>query len=299
MFPNVRLTVVAILAAIAGIGCGLGLFATFRVNHEPLARLAEGSPPLQLAFDNRALDSDARAPLEARLPVNGAPKVISVPVIIATPSSAPSPATSPATSPAAEQASADLAIAGDSSVQQESAGAAVEDKSNTASIAIAVPAEQSGVPPEAPDQSETVAAVADQQPAASPASAPAARQTAAINAAAEDQQPAAKPTKSGDSKAAEPAARATRTPPTRRAAKTVRARRTVATVAARPTYQYPQATYSQPTYSQPTYSWADGTAQAAQPVKRVQIKRRHTAKKTIPAAQSNPAAVTAGLSGTQ
>ena len=295
MFPNVRLTVVAILAAIAGIGCGLGLFATFRVNHEPLARLAEGSPPLQLAFDNRALDSDARAPLEARLPVNGAPKVISVPVIIATPSSAPSPATSPA----AEQASADLAIAGDSSVQQESAGAAVEDKSNTASIGIAVPAEQSSVPPEAPDLSETVAAVADQQPAASPASAPAARQTAAINAAAEDQQPAAKPTKSGDSKAAEPAARATRTPPTRRAAKTVRARRTVATVAARPTYQYPQATYSQPTYSQPTYSWADGTAQAAQPVKRVQIKRRHTAKKTIPAAQSNPAAVTAGLSGTQ
>jgi hypothetical protein len=295
MFPNVRLTVVAILAAIAGIGCGLGLFATFRVNHEPLARLAEGSPPLQLAFHNRALDSDARAPLEARLPVNGAPKVISVPVIIATPSSAPSPATSPA----AEQASADLAIAGDSSVQQESAGAAVEDKSNTASIAIAVPAEQSSVPPEAPDLSETVAAVADQQPAASPASAPAARQTAAINAAAEDQQPAAKPTKSGDSKAAEPAARATRTPPTRRAAKTVRARRTVATVAARPTYQYPQATYSQPTYSQPTYSWADGTAQAAQPVKRVQIKRRHTAKKTIPAAQSNPAAVTAGLSGTQ
>jgi hypothetical protein len=258
--PNVRLTVVAILAAIAGIGCGLGLFATFRVNHEPLARF-EGSPPLQLAY--RALDSDARAPLEARLPVNGAPKVISVPVIIATPSSAPSPATNPATSPAAEQASADLVIAGDSSVQQESAGAAVEDKSNTASIAIAVPADQSSVPPEAPDQSETVAAVADQQPAASPASAPAAQQTAAINAAAEDQQPAAKPTKSGDSKAVKPAARATRTPPTRRAAKTVRARRTVATVAARPTYQYPQATYSQPTYSQPTYSWADGTAQAS------------------------------------
>src|SRR6516164_4031503 len=117
MFPNVRLTVVAILAAIAGIGCGLGLFATFRVNHEPLARLAEGSPPLQLAFDNRAFDSDARAPLEARLQVNGAPKVISVPAVIATPGSAPNPATSPA----AEQASADSAIAGDTSVQQESA----------------------------------------------------------------------------------------------------------------------------------------------------------------------------------
>jgi len=68
----------------------------------------------------------------------------------------------------------------------------------------------------------------------------------------------------------------------------------VATVAVRPSYQYSQATYSQP-----TYSWADGTAQTTQPVKRVQIKRRHTAKKTMPAAQSNPSAVTAGLSGTQ
>ena len=96
MFPNVRLIVVAILAAITGIGCGLGLFATFRINHEPLARLAEGSPPLQLAFDNRALGSDARTPMEARLPVNGAAKVIPVPVIIATPS------------PAAEQAGADF-----------------------------------------------------------------------------------------------------------------------------------------------------------------------------------------------
>ena len=287
MFPNVRLMmVVAILAALAGIGCGLGLFATFRVNHEPLARLAEGSPPLQLAFDNRALDSDTRAPLEARLPVNGVPNVISVPVIIATPTPAPSPA--------AEQADADSAIVGDSGVQQEPAGAAVQDKSNTASLAIAVPAEQSGVTPEAPDQQETVAAVLDQQPAASPASAPAVQQTAAISAVAEEQQLATKPTKAGGSKAAKPAARATRAPPTRRAAKTVRARRTVATVAVRPSYQYSQATYSQP-----TYSWADRTAQTTQPVKRVQIKRRHTAKKTMPAAQSNPSAVTAGLSGTQ
>jgi len=60
--------VVAILAAITGISCGLGLFATFRVNHEPLARLAEGSPPLQLALNNRALGSEAGAPLEAGLP---------------------------------------------------------------------------------------------------------------------------------------------------------------------------------------------------------------------------------------
>ena len=66
MFPNVRLMIVAILAAIAGIGSGLGLFATFRVNHEPLARFAEGSSPLQLAFDNRACRWPSRKPGLAR-----------------------------------------------------------------------------------------------------------------------------------------------------------------------------------------------------------------------------------------
>lgn len=272
MFPNVRLIVVAILAAITGIGCGLGLFATFRINHEPLARLAEGSPPLQLAFDNRALGSDARTPMEARLPVNGAAKVTPVPVIIATPS------------PAAEQAGANSTITGDSSVQQAAAGAIAVDQSNTASVAlsslaVAVPAEQSSVTPEAvaPGQQEAVAAVPDQQPA---------EQSAAVNAAAEDQQPAAKPTKSEESEAAKPAARVSRpAAPARRAAKAVRARRTVAMVAAQPTYQY----------SQPTYAWTDGTAQASRSVKRVQIKRHRTAKKA-PAVQSNPSAATAGLS---
>ena len=296
MFPNIRLMVVAILAAIAGIGSGLGLFATFRVNHEPLARLAEGSAPLQLAFDNPALGSDARAPLEARLPVNDAAKAISVPVIIATPSSAtPSPATP---SPAAEQAGANSTIAGDSSIQQASADAGAADRGNTASLAVAVPAEQSNVTPAAiaPSQQEAVAAAQDQQPAVSAATAPTAEQTAAISTAAEDQQPAVKPAQSGESKAAKPAVKASRSAAqARRASKTVRVRRTPATVAAQLAYQY-----SQPTYSQPTYTWTDGTAQASQPVKRVQIKRHRTAKKAAaPAAQSSPSAATAGLSGTQ
>jgi len=296
MFPNIRLMVVAILAAIAGIGSGLGLFATFRVNHEPLARLAEGSAPLQLAFDNPALGSDARAPLEARLPVNDAAKAISVPVIIATPSSAtPSPATP---SPAAEQAEANSTIAGDSSIQQASADAGAADRGNTASLTVAVPAEQSNVTPAAiaPSQQEAVAAAQDQQPAVSAATAPTAEQTAAISTAAEDQQPAVKPAQSGESKAAKPAVKASRSAAqARRASKTVRVRRTPATVAAQLAYQY-----SQPTYSQPTYTWTDGTAQASQPVKRVQIKRHRTAKKAAPpAAQSSPSAATAGLSGTQ
>jgi hypothetical protein len=66
----------------------------------------------------------------------------------------------------------------------------------------------------------------------------------------------------------------------------------VVAVAAQPTYQYPQATYSQP-----TYAWADSAVPAPQPAKRV--KRHRMVKKTTPAAQSNPPAATAGLSGTQ
>jgi len=283
----------------------LGLFATFRVNHEPLARLAEGSPPLQLALNNRALGLEAGASLEARLPGKDAAKLISVPAIIATPtrepnpasSSAPSSAPSRTPSPAPEQSGADPALAGDSSVQD----AAAVDQNKTASLA--VPAEQSIAAPEtvAPGQQE--AAVPNQQPDAAATAAPA-EQTATINAVAPDQRPAAKPKKTGESKAAKPAAKVTRSAPARRVAKTVRARRTVARVVAQPTYQYSQPAYAQPiyaqpTYSQPSYTWADGTAQAAQPVKRVQIKRHGTARKATPAAQSTPSTATAGLSGTQ
>ena len=134
MFPNVRLMVVAILAATTGISCGLGLFATFRVNHEPLARSAEGSPPLQLALNNRAVGSEAGA-LEARLPGKDAARLISVPVILVAPSPAPSrepsPAPSRTPSPAPEQSGADSALAGDSSVQK----AAAQNQSKTASLA--------------------------------------------------------------------------------------------------------------------------------------------------------------------
>ena len=280
MFPNVRLMVVAILAAITGISCGLGLFATFRVNHEPLARLAEGSPPLQLALNNRALGSEAGAPLEARLPGKDAARLISVPVIIAAPSPAP------------EQSGADSALAGDSSVQN----AAAENQSKTASLA--APAEQFSTAPEAVAPGRQEAAVSDQQPAAAAATAPPTEQTATINAAAPDQQPAAKPKKADESKAARPAAKTTRSAQARRLAKTVRARQTVAKTVAQPTYQYSQPAYTQPTYPQPSYTWADGTAQAPQPIKLVQIKRHGTAKAT-PAAQSTPSTATAGLNGTQ
>jgi hypothetical protein len=50
MFPNIRLTIVALLASVVGIGCGLALFAAFRVNREPFAHLSNGGAPPQLVF---------------------------------------------------------------------------------------------------------------------------------------------------------------------------------------------------------------------------------------------------------
>jgi hypothetical protein len=335
MFPNVRLMVVAILAAIAGISCGLGLFATFRVNHEPLARLAEGSPPMQLAVDNLALGSNARAGMESRLPVTGIAKMISVPVIVPIPEPA-----------VAEKAGADPAVATElASVQQAETGAETTDQGNTTNPAVALQTEPPSMNPEAagaaaaddsnsaatpvvaaqtapssvtaqaaaaaPGQQEVIATAQDQTPAVPATAASTVEQTAATDAAGPVQEPALKPTKAVDSKAAKtktikprisrPAAAA------RRPIKTVRARRTVTTVAAQSAYPYSQPTYSQPAYSQsaysiysqPTYTWMDGAAQPAQPVKRLQIKRSRSAKRTAPIAHSTPSASAAGLSGTQ
>ena len=334
MFPTVRLTVVAILAAIAGIGCGLGLFATFRVNHEPLARLAEGSPPLQLAVDRLGLDLQARSPLEVRLPANGAANLNPIPLI---PTAVP------------DQAVVEAAISGDSgTIESPAGGSADVDQSGAAvTVAAVVPTEQQSsaageASAAAPPQQEAVVAAGDQEPTelrnevaasnsashteqiaaidaaapdeqpSAPPSEPAAvsaatasaEQMAAIDAAGKDQAPAPKSEKSVETKAAQPAAKAPHPAPARRAAKVVRARRTVTTVAAQPAYQYPQATYAQPTYTQPaytqsTFSWADGTSQASPAAKRVQVKRHRAVRTTAPAAQSNTAPATAALGGGQ
>jgi hypothetical protein len=52
MFPNVRLLIATVVASVVALSCGFALFATFRVNHEPLSRLAAGAAPLQLAAGN-------------------------------------------------------------------------------------------------------------------------------------------------------------------------------------------------------------------------------------------------------
>ena len=132
MFPNVRLLVVAVLAAIAGITCGLGLFATFRVNHEPLARFSEGGPPLQLAFDNLAPMPDTAAPVAARYPLNGAAKPLSAAVLIPPPNPAPDPA---------EAGSAPGE--GSANAQYSTGTAAPADQRDETSVAVVTPGEQS------------------------------------------------------------------------------------------------------------------------------------------------------------
>jgi hypothetical protein len=296
MFPNVRLMVVAILAAIAGIGCGLGLFATFRVNHEPLARLADGSPPLQLAFEKLGLNSELRAPLAAGLPVNAAAKPISVPVI---------------PTPGPDHAAADAATSGDSESSQPALGGAADmDRNSVASVAAVNPAEQStatredteprqqdaapaavdqqaSTPPSEPAASSPIApsaeqtasvnpAATDEQPAASSPAAPSAEQTAAVNAAATDEQPAA-------SSPAAPSAEQT-APVNAAATDEQPAASSPAAPSAEQTAVNPAATDEQPAASSPA---APTVAQTA-PVNAAATDQEAAAKPAKPVASKTP-----------
>jgi hypothetical protein len=55
MFPTVRLLIAAVFASVVALSCGFGVFAAFRVNHEPFSRQPAATAPLQL------LDGEAAA----------------------------------------------------------------------------------------------------------------------------------------------------------------------------------------------------------------------------------------------
>ncbi|HXW42693.1 MAG TPA: hypothetical protein VEK75_15915 [Xanthobacteraceae bacterium] len=97
MFPNFRLMLVAMLASIAAIGCGLALFAALRVNHQPFTRLANEDPPLQLVFDHTMPATPApfgvRFELDASPTGNGRPAKSAVapgPAAVGAPAGTPS-----------------------------------------------------------------------------------------------------------------------------------------------------------------------------------------------------------------
>lgn len=161
MFPNVRLMIVAIMASILGMSCGLGVFAVFRVNHDPFVRLPSATPPLQLAFSNAApitftdpaaKDGTVRdlvvAPFGARFEVNLPQSIRPAPPFV--PPANANAAAAPAQPPASEAAS-----------ETSQAVAALEAKPETAPP-LAVPPDGEAGGAETP-QSVTAA---DAEPAA-------------------------------------------------------------------------------------------------------------------------------------
>lgn len=62
MLPNVRLMIAAMLASMAVLICGFGMFAAFQVSHEPLVRLPSASAPQQRSADSLAAPMAYAAP---------------------------------------------------------------------------------------------------------------------------------------------------------------------------------------------------------------------------------------------
>jgi hypothetical protein len=54
MFPNVRLQIVALFVSVVALSFGFGVFAAFRVNHEPLVQVPASAAPFQLTAENAA-----------------------------------------------------------------------------------------------------------------------------------------------------------------------------------------------------------------------------------------------------
>ena len=133
MFPNVRLIIVAMLASMASICCCLGVFAAFRVNHEPFTRSQSSNPPLQLVFGNGAPEvatDGAVAPFGVRF----APNVL--------PATRPIPAPAPANLAAADTLAPDAAGT-DASPTANEAAKQDNEKDVAREVAVEAPADPS------------------------------------------------------------------------------------------------------------------------------------------------------------
>jgi hypothetical protein len=82
MFPDVRLMVATTFVSVAALMFGFGLFATFRVSHEPLDRAQPVGAPIQLVPDNSPKPVAAmmpEEPFERRFLIAFAPSVPETP----------------------------------------------------------------------------------------------------------------------------------------------------------------------------------------------------------------------------
>ena len=76
MLPNVRLMIAATLASVVALICGFGMFAVFRVSHDPFARLPAATAPLQLVAGNAAKSAagfTSGEPFDRRFQVKASP----------------------------------------------------------------------------------------------------------------------------------------------------------------------------------------------------------------------------------
>jgi hypothetical protein len=83
MIPTIRSMLVATLLTMAVLVGGFGLFAAFRVNHEPLARLPVAATPFQLASIDAAPRALSFAPDQTRLESSEALRAVAT--VVSTP----------------------------------------------------------------------------------------------------------------------------------------------------------------------------------------------------------------------
>jgi hypothetical protein len=101
MFPNVRLMIAATLASVVALICGFGMFAVFRVSHDPFVRLPAATGSLQLVADNAATSSAgfvSGEPFDRRFHVKVPPNAAEE---VNAPAAAPEPHVEADTAPAA------------------------------------------------------------------------------------------------------------------------------------------------------------------------------------------------------
>jgi DNA polymerase III gamma/tau subunit len=207
MFPNGRLVIVAMLASVVAVSCGLGVFAAFRINHQPFTRLQSADPPLQLVFGSGApapVRDVSAAPFGVRFLLN-APVAVPETVSVVSVQQEPTPAADAAVP--ASQPEAAAGTDSPSTVTAEAPAAAVsadQDAPQQASQQTAEeiePALGQGTGQEtAPDDKTggaadvALASPSDQTPAADPAVQDRAQPTASKRRIARSRKPSAKAT---------------------------------------------------------------------------------------------------------
>ena len=153
MFPDVRLMVAATFASVVALMFGFGLFAAFRVSHEPLGRVQPAGAPLQLVTDNAAIPAATIVPGE---PFDRRFQIVAAPTVS---EAASGPAAGPDLQDDIETSSIALPT-----VSTTRSAAALDGSS-----AIGEPDDQPGLPAAQPaDASVTAAAPANDQPVSAP-----------------------------------------------------------------------------------------------------------------------------------